>query len=599
MIQPDQYPDRVIHFNKKHEAIRIRANQYSWLRTIAFLVLSYMIYSSVSAGNLAWYIITIVGLIGFSVLITTHNRLKYQRDLNETLALINQEEIDRQNLDINQFDPGEGYIDENHPYTADLDIFGKHSLFQLLNRCEIEDSKSLLAKWLRSPAQEDEIDQRQESTQELTSHLDWRQQFSAALRLKVRLRKANDPYVGSKDLVNWGMSVTNRSFGSHRIIAIGLISLLLGLSAAVVAGLLPYQTLYAPLLVNMSFLGTTLKSFNRAIEGIDKAQVAIGSYEEAIHQILDLKAKSDLIISLQHQLMGESEASRAITQLRKLTHRISARSNMLYVLADAIFMLDLFLLYDLLKWKRTYGKHLSEWLQTVHQFECMVSLAGFAHANPSYVFPKISSQPYHLEATQLGHPLIPENEKVKNDYQIIRKGAVDILTGSNMSGKSTFQRTVGVNMVLAQMGGPVNADKLVLSIAQVFTSMRTKDNLEENTSSFYAELKRIRELLDHAEKPDSTFFLVDEILKGTNSEDRHLGAVSLTTKLSQLNAFGIISTHDLALGKVANENPHIRNFSFNSTIEGHEIRFDYKLTSGICKSFNASQLMKNMGIMDQ
>lgn len=270
---------------------------------------------------------------------------------------------------------------------------------------------------------------------------------------------------------------------------------------------------------------------------------------------------------------------------------------MLYALLDIVFILDVHLLLRIEKWKTTYQKHLEQWLNAIHEFEALVSIGTFAHSHSNYSFPEIIDEPFKLGGQKIGHPLIPSHQRVPNDYFIEGKGSVDIITGSNMSGKSTFQRTLGVNMILGNIGAPVCAEKFEMNPVEVFTSMRTKDNLEENTSSFYAELKRIRQLLDLVKKK-RVFFLLDEILKGTNSEDRHLGAVALAKKLNQEQGFGLISTHDLTLGKLEESQTGVRNFSFNSEITGNKINFDYKLTYGPCRSFNASQLMKNLGVID-
>ena len=196
-----------------------------------------------------------------------------------------------------------------------------------------------------------------------------------------------------------------------------------------------------------------------------------------------------------------------------------------------------------------------------------------------------------------GNPLIFANERICNDFSLKEQGQIAVVTGSNMSGKSTFLRTLGVNAVLAFTGAPCCAASITLSNFQVFTGMRTQDNLEEHVSSFYAELKRIKQLLETVQKNESpVFFLLDEILKGTNSKDRHLGSAALVRQLSEEQAFGLVSTHDLELGDLADVMDKVVNYSFNSHINGNEISFDYKLTRGICRSFNASKLMENMGI---
>jgi DNA mismatch repair ATPase MutS len=237
---------------------------------------------------------------------------------------------------------------------------------------------------------------------------------------------------------------------------------------------------------------------------------------------------------------------------------------------------------------------LSQWFRNIAELEVLGSTALHAYANPDHSYPELSEQPMEWSAEELGHPLIPPSERVCNDYQMNDTSPLAIVTGSNMSGKSTFLRTVGINTVLAYSGAPVAAGKLRLGMFRLFTAMRTEDDLSSNISSFYAELKRIKALLDSLDDRP-TLCLLDEILKGTNTEDRHRGAKGLLRQLSEASVAGLVSTHDLALGRWGEDNG-FANFSFNSSITDAQIHFDYRITPGICHSFNASQLMKNMGI---
>ena len=249
------------------------------------------------------------------------------------------------------------------------------------------------------------------------------------------------------------------------------------------------------------------------------------------------------------------------------------------------------------KWKNRYGDQVYSWFDRICEFEVIVSLARFSFANPEYSYARISDESYLFDSTELGHPLIKSEERVYNHYSFSGEGSVEVITGSNMSGKSTFLRTIGINVVLALMGAPVCAKKLVVSRLQLFTSMRTKDNLEEHISSFYAELKRIELLLQiTSDSKIPVLYMLDEILKGTNSHDRHKGAVALIKQLHKTKAFGFISTHDLELGQEAEELTYCFNHHFSSDIVGSEIIFDYEIKPGICNSFNASSLMKNIGI---
>ena len=290
------------------------------------------------------------------------------------------------------------------------------------------------------------------------------------------------------------------------------------------------------------------------------------------------------------------KASSSLKELQLVLDGLNNRANMLYWVFNLVFLLDLYWLIKAEKWKEKTKADISQWFDSIGKIECLNSLAGFHFANPDFTFPKISSEPFTIEGTQVGHPLIKREKRVSNSFDFSGKGGICLITGSNMSGKSTFLRTVGVNAVLALMGAPVCAASLSISHLQVFTSMRTQDDLEESVSSFYAELKRLKQLLGSIDNETPILFMIDEVLKGTNSEDRHKGAIALIRQLNKAYAFGFVSTHDIELGKITNELQGIKNYSFNSIIKGDEIIFDYTLTKGICKSFNATKLMQKMGI---
>ena len=289
-------------------------------------------------------------------------------------------------------------------------------------------------------------------------------------------------------------------------------------------------------------------------------------------------------------------ASQKIKELRKILELLNLRENQLYHIFNGFFLLEYIFLARAEKWRADFGKEIHSWFAAIAEFEVLGSIAAFAFSNDKYTYPKLTDQEYIYKSVNLGHPMIPPWNRVNNDFSLEGRGRSCIITGSNMAGKSTFLRTVGINAVLAFTGAPVCADSMEISQFQIFSSMRTKDNLEENISSFYAELLRLKMLLEQIEVGQPIFYLLDEILKGTNSVDRHIGAESLIMQLNKANTFGLVSTHDLALGKLSEQNNLISNFNFSSSIVGEEIVFDYKLHDGICQSTNASQLMAKIGI---
>ncbi|MEQ8473180.1 MAG: hypothetical protein RIC35_18435 [Marinoscillum sp.] len=589
---------RISEFEQKASFHKKKAILFSTLRGICFIALVVLLIQFFRTDQIILLLFAAAALVAFALLITRHQLHDHQHILNTTLVKVNTEEKERLALNLDQFDPGNEFIETGHPNQEDLDIFGQHSIFQLVNHCALEDSKKLLADWLSKTPRQQEILDRQSCIKELSGNLDWIQEFQSNTRIAVGKKKKQEPVASSSDLINWANIPGKLSNPALlKTIAVVLSTISIGLIILIALGRLPYQYLYGSLLINAIFLVTILSSLHRQIKGIDKAKYMISSYQQCIELIDKQHFEAPLLVSLKKGIQNPANALKGINQLSKLSHRISSRSNMLYMIFDLLFLQDIYLLTAIEQWKNRHKKHLNLWFGSVHEAETLVSIATFAHSHPDFSYPEITDKHYQISGQAIGHPLIPTGQCVPNDYSIDGKGSVDIITGSNMSGKSTFQRTLGVNMVLANIGGPVCAQQFSMSPVEVFTSMRTKDNLEEHTSSFYAELKRIRQLLELVDHRP-VFFLLDEILKGTNSEDRHLGAVALIQKLTGKSGFGLISTHDLSLGKLEATEKNVRNFSFNSEIEGDKILFDYRLTPGTCKSFNASQLMRNLGIVD-
>lgn len=592
------YTAREEQYSNMAKAHRKEAFIFSILRGLTFIGLVSCTILFFNSDNFLWLLGSVTLLVGFIAFIGRHKNHEALQEYFGALAQINNEEAERSLLKLHSFETGEEFLRDNHPNQHDLDTLGEHSLYQLINRCSTPDGKKLLGSWLSDKPRNDEIIARQEAVKELQGDLDWLQELQAKSRISVLKKKKNEPSLSAENLLQWSsFKSTMKNIPFWTALVVFLIGGLLTCVGLILTDLIPYQFIYLNIFVNAICLGLVVKSLNQEMLGIDKAQYLITSYLEVI-QVINSKAyDASLLNKLKEELQKPHNAQKAIRELNQIGHRISSRANMLYIILDVFLLPDFFLLKNIYKWKKTNQPHIAGWLANIHEFEVLMSVASYARQNERFVYPELSDDLFELSGISIGHPLIPESDRVNNDYQIKGDGSVDIITGSNMSGKSTFQRTLGINVILGRIGAPVCAISFRFSNEEVFTSMRTKDNLSENTSSFYAELKRITQLLETVKK-EPTFFLLDEILKGTNSEDRHLGAVSLAENLSNKSAFGLISTHDLTLGALEKTNPKIRNFSFNSQIQGDKIKFDYKLTAGPCKSFNASQLMRNMGIIE-
>jgi len=587
------FTENILRYKESLAMLQKKYTFWSTIRVVFFVAALVLLLYFANDRNIAFAIYTMVLFpILFGVLIKVHNNIAFLRQQSQNLLKINEDELKRQKNELKEFDTGEEFQNPLHAYTTDLDIFGRHSIFQLLNRTTTTGARALLAKYLLKPSDSALILQRQEAVKELSLKNEWRQDFQASGM------HFQDEESDVNALVSWldqPELLKNKALYQVLQIVMSLVAI-----ACMVAYFNDFSVYYliGALVANAFILKTVSTAAKETMEQTEKAMKALKAYAVLIQKVELTKFESTYLKDLKNVFShSDFKASKAIKKLDGILSNLESRANLFYWILNTVLLLDILWLLKAEEWKSQNRENASLWFDTINKFEVINSLAGFAFANPDYVFPEICDKDFKLSATSLAHPLINSQERVSNDFLMTEKGKIIIITGSNMSGKSTFLRTLGVNIVLALAGAPVCASKMNTSILQVFTSMRTIDNLEESVSSFYAELKRLKQLLDLLEENNQPIlFMLDEILKGTNSQDRHNGATSLIKQLSELKAFGLVSTHDLALGKLSAEMNNVENFSFNSIIEGDEIIFDYKLHDGICKSFNASKLMEKMGI---
>lgn len=545
------------------------------------------------------------GLIGaaylvFLGLVRWHTRVGYQREHQRLLAQLNQGELARLEGNLTGFDPGLRYLDARHAYAADLDVFGSHSLFQLLNRSTSRLGQDWLAGWLLSPSPVAAVQERQQATAELAPDVTWQQEWQA--RAWHYPRQESDP----RGFAAW---LRQPDFFRGKSWLLPLMALLpLAGVGAIVAALNGYGTW--PLLVLLLTSALNARFGALRAEYYQHATTMRDALRAAHDQLALFEAgqwQSSALRRLHRTLhdTGGVAAARLLEQLSGVAGWFSARQNPAVAgLLNTVLLWDLWGMWQLERWKRRLPDGLEPLLEAAAELDALVSLAAFRAANPAFVQPTLVEAPLTVAAEAMGHPLLFGGTGVRNDFRTEGAGQTVVVTGSNMAGKSTFLRTVGLNLVLAQAGGVVPAAAFACGPAQVYTAMRTNDNLAESTSSFYAELKRLRLLLDLT-TPEATanslpvFYLLDEILKGTNSQDRHRGARALVHQLRQRAASGLISTHDLELAALEDELPgQVHNVSFNSFLNPDgTLHFDYRLTPGVCRSFNASQLMRLMGIV--
>jgi len=586
------------------------SNRLSLLRLFAF-VFSAIIITLLANERLVSLLLIVVPLcaVFFGLLITRHNTVDQDKRYTTFLTEINEFETLRLENKLSGFPTGKSFANRDHPYVSDLDIFGQHSIFQLINRTTTEYGEELLAKWLSEPATKEKILNRQQAVKELSPLIEWRQSFQAS---GMNFKHSQSDYT---KLLNWTEKPAQLLSRQTRHLVVSIILSIASTSAAVyffshvlsivvLEEIVPFIT---PLIIVLLINALVLRRVKPIVEDITENTRhninILRGYQSLIFKIESEKFDSKILQQLQSDLRHNSfsaagEIGRLIKVLEVLQTRGRKRElhNFFYAAFNVFWFLDVYLILLTEKWKYKNGSYLRAWASAVSEFEVLSSIAGFHYSNPTYTFPEIKEEPYTITFEASGHPLIISAKRVCNNFSLNGRGKIAMITGSNMAGKSTFLRTVGVNLVLALMGAPCCIKSGQVSNMQLFTSMRTQDNLEEGVSSFYAELKRVEQLLKLIDSGQPIFFLLDEMFKGTNSKDRHKGGFSLIKQLEGLNAFGIISTHDLELANLAGQHKIVSNYSFNSGIQEGELTFSYHLTDGLCKDFNASELMKKSGI---
>ena len=545
-----------------------------------------------------WIVLTgiiAVTLLPFILLIKYHNRLFHRKDYLEKKIVINEQELSALNYDTSSFEDGAEFIDPAHLYSYDLDVFGPHSLFQYINRTCTQLGKSLLANWLGTHlVNKKEIESRQEAIRELTSELNFRQEFRI-LGLLYKGKAADED-----ELKAWAKSPSvfrkNVFFRMLLLLAGGINILCIALA---IAGIIPL-TVFGILwlcFVFASFCFTSKITKMQAVYG-KKLQI-LATYANLLRLIENQPMKSPILKEVREWIGDEKQtASHSIQRLSKLMNELDQRNNAyIYATLNGLFFWEIRKIIQIEGWKEQYASELPRWLTAIAHMDALCSLATFAYNHPDYSYPIINPRSFSLRAASMGHPLMNRDKCVRNDIDIEKRPFFIIITGANMAGKSTYLRTVGINYLLACIGTPVCARSMELYPAQLITSLRTSDSLNDNESYFFAELKRLKLIIDKLQAGEEFFIILDEILKGTNSMDKQKGSLALIKQFMTLQANGIIATHDLMLGTLADIYPDdIHNYRFEADITDNELTFSYRLREGVAQNMNACFLMKKMGI---
>ena len=486
---------------------------------------------------------------------------------------------------------GEAFVDPAHPYAADLDLFGSGSLFELLCTARTAAGEARLAAWLSAPALPDEVRARQAAVAELRPRLDLREE----LALQGEDVRAG---VHPAALAAWGAEPALHGAQAWRLIAGFLAALAaLALTGWVLggAGPLPFVCILAlEAVVGLRFRGHV----RHALAAAEQPSRDLALLAELLERLEAERFEAPRLAALRAALDTEGRpASQEIARLRRLIELADARRNQLFAPLAAMLLWGLQFGLAIEVWRQRCGGRLVEWLEAVGQLEALSALAGHSFEHPEDPFPEIVEQGPVFLGEALGHPLLPDDRCVRNDVRLGERERVLVVSGSNMSGKSTLLRTVGTNAVLALAGAPVRAVRLTLSPLAVGASIRVNDSLQGGESRFYAEIKRLRQVVDLARDEAHPLFLLDEILHGTNSHDRRIGAEAVVRGLVERGAMGLVTTHDLALAQVAGAlGEQAANIHFQDRLEDGRMVFDYRIHDGVVTRSNALDLMRSIGL---
>ncbi|MFT5846259.1 MAG: DNA mismatch repair ATPase MutS [Psychroserpens sp.] len=578
---------------EKHQnelsAIKKQLLLYSTLRLATFLLAGFTIYSVLPNWNMA-LAIGVFGLALFLFLLSKYTNKKAKRALHKSLIHINEEELKIASGDFHHRPTGELFQDPLHFYSLDIDLFGKGSFFQYINRTRSSEGESQLANALKAN-NVSHIEDRQEAIKELSNKTKWTQLYAGT----SSLIETETP---APTIINW--LKTHKTFIPKQMILVTWLFALISVSLLTLAifEIIGISFFGYWIFAGLGVTGLSLKKVNILALNADKTKDTFRQYASLLLQIENETFTSLLLQEKQRKIKSENKkASVIFSEFSKCLDALDNRNNLFgAILGNGYLLLDIRNAYNVEQWISTYADKVEDWFEVVSFFDAYNSLGNYAFNHQEQTYPKISTDSAVLNTKDLGHPLLDKTKRVNSDVTIKNKEFF-IVTGANMAGKSTFLRTISLHIVMANVGLPVCASSSTYSPVKLITSMRTTDSLTDDSSYFFSELTRLKFIVDALVK-EPYFIILDEILKGTNSTDKAIGSRKFVEKLVAGNATGIIATHDLSLCEISEELNEVKNYYFDAEIINDELYFDYTFKKGICQNMNASFLLKKMEIVD-
>ena len=584
------YSERKSKYSEEIKQLTRKLTFSSLLRIFIFLMLCAVFYFFVSEIKII--VPAALALVAlFIFLISRHADLKKEKDKLKALIDLNEQELKILELgDFMDLPNGLEFEQENHEFSRDIDLFGRKSFFQYLNRTSLKEGKARLARILLANKTID-IVKKQQAVKELSEKADWRQHYTATAILVKTEATSNDIL---KWIRNYKSFVPAYIKWLPAVFSAVSIAVLIAFYFDIIGG---FQVLLW-MIIGIFITGIFLKKIGDLSSMVSKAQDTFQQYHQLLAFIENEEFDAEILKEIKASITSDSRAASTILkEFSKVIDALDQRNNLIFgIFANGFLLWDLKQSYRLEKWIAQHHAAVENWFEAVERTDAYNSLGNFAFNHPEYKFPEIVAEKQGIQAVNLGHPLLDPKKRVSNNFNISGEEFF-IITGANMAGKSTFLRTVALQIVMSNIGLPVCADSCTYSPVKLITSMRTSDSLGDDESYFFSELKRLKYIVDKIQQ-ENYFIILDEILKGTNSTDKAIGSKKFVQRLVGSRSTGIIATHDLSLCETSEEYSQVKNYYFDAEILNDELHFDYHLKNGICQNMNASFLLRKMKIVE-